>query len=125
MTIHQLSVFVENKSGTLLQVLNLLKEANIQLIASTISDTVEYGIYRIICSEPQRALDTLKEAGISASPVCLTYSPLPWTTHRDVLPMQSSSSVPLESVFLTCIHSCWEEKESWYSGQTTPIKPAR
>lgn len=67
MTIHQLSVFVENKSGTLLQVLNLLKEANIQLIASTISDTVEYGIYRIICSEPQRALDTLKEAGISAS----------------------------------------------------------
>lgn len=36
MTIHQLSVFVENKSGTLLQVLELLKEAHIQLIASTI-----------------------------------------------------------------------------------------
>ena len=67
MTIHHLSVCVENKSGTLLQVLNLLKEANIQLIASTISDTVEYGIYRIICSEPQRALETLKNAGISAS----------------------------------------------------------
>ena len=45
MTIHQLSVFVENKSGTLLQVLELLKDAGIQLIASTISDTVEYGIY--------------------------------------------------------------------------------
>ena len=30
MTIHQLSVFVENKSGTLLQVLELLKEAHIQ-----------------------------------------------------------------------------------------------
>ncbi len=67
MTIHQLSVFVENKSGTLLRVLELLKEANIQLIASTISDTVEYGIYRIICSEPMRAYETLKEAGISAN----------------------------------------------------------
>ena len=67
MTIHQLSVFVENKSGTLLQVLELFKEAGIQLIASTISDTVEYGIYRIICSEPQRAYDTLKQAGISVS----------------------------------------------------------
>ncbi len=67
MTIHQLSVFIENKSGTLLQVLELLKEANIQLIASTISDTVEYGIYRIICSEPLRAYETLKQAGISAS----------------------------------------------------------
>ena len=67
MTIHQLSVFVENKSGTLLQVLELLKEANIQLIASTISDPVEYGIYRLICSEPMRAYDTLKQAGISAN----------------------------------------------------------
>lgn len=66
MTIHQLSVFVENKSGTLLQVLELFKEAGIQLIASTISDTVEYGIYRIICSEPERAFETLKNAGISA-----------------------------------------------------------
>ena len=67
MTIHQLSVFVENKSGTLLQVLELLKEAHIQLIASTISDTVEYGIYRIICSEPLRAYEVLKDAGISAN----------------------------------------------------------
>lgn len=66
MTIHQLSVFVENKSGTLLQVLELFKEAGIQLIASTISDTVEYGIYRIICSEPERAYETLQKAGISA-----------------------------------------------------------
>ena len=60
MTIHQLSVFVENKSGTLLQVLELLKEAHIQLIASTISDTIEYGIYRIICSEPLRAYEVLR-----------------------------------------------------------------
>ncbi len=67
MTVHQLSVFVENKSGTLLKILELLKEAGIQLIASTISDTVEYGIYRIICSEPQRAYDTLKRAGIAAN----------------------------------------------------------
>lgn len=67
MTVHQLSVFVENKSGTLLKILELLKEAGIQLIASTISDTVEYGIYRIICSEPQRAYETLKKAGIAAN----------------------------------------------------------
>ena len=59
MTIQQLSVFIENKSGTLQRVLNLLKEAGIQLIASTIADTVEYGIYRIICSEPKRAYETL------------------------------------------------------------------
>lgn len=67
MTVHQLSVFVENKSGTLLKVLKLLKEGGIQLIASTISDTVEYGIYRIICSEPEKAYNILKNAGITAN----------------------------------------------------------
>lgn len=67
MTVQQLSVFIENKAGTLLKVLELLKEANIQLIASTIADTVEYGIYRIICSEPMRAYETLKNAGISVA----------------------------------------------------------
>ncbi len=67
MAVHQISVFVENKSGTLLRVLDLFKEAGIQLIASMISDTVEYGIYRIICSDPMRAYDVLQNAGISAS----------------------------------------------------------
>ena len=54
MTIQQLSIFIENKAGTLLTVLQTLKSAGIQLIASTIADTVDYGIYRIICSEPMR-----------------------------------------------------------------------
>ena len=67
MAVHQISVFVENKSGTLLRVLDLFKDAGIQLIASMISDTVEYGIYRIICSDPMRAYDVLQNAGISAS----------------------------------------------------------
>lgn len=67
MTVQQISIFVENKAGTLLKVLELLKEANIQIVASTIADTVEYGIYRIICSEPERAYSTLKDAGISVA----------------------------------------------------------
>ena len=57
MTIQQLSVFIENKSGTLQKVLNLLKEAGIQLIASTIADTVAIGIYVL----KQRRLQRLKD----------------------------------------------------------------
>ena len=67
MTISQLSIFIENKSGTLLQVLELLKKAGISLIASNIADTVEYGICRIICSEPARAYAELKKAGIAVA----------------------------------------------------------
>ena len=66
MTIQQISIFIENKSGTILKVLNVLKEANIQIIASSISDTVKYGIYRIICDKPVLADKLLKENGISA-----------------------------------------------------------
>ena len=67
MTIPQLSIFIENRSGTLIKVLEVLKQANIQIIASTIADTAEYGIYRIICNEPTRACEELKKAGIAVA----------------------------------------------------------
>ena len=67
MTVHQLSVFIENKSGTLVKVLSLLKQEGIQLIASTVADTADYGIFRIICSEPTRAYAVLKDAGVAVS----------------------------------------------------------
>ena len=67
MTIHQLSIFIENRSGTLIKVLEALKQAGIQIIASTIADTAEYGIYRLICSEPMRACDELKNAGVAVA----------------------------------------------------------
>ena len=63
----QLSIFIENKRGTLLTVLNVLKGAGIQIIASTISDTQDFGIYRIICNDPERAFIVLKEQGITAT----------------------------------------------------------
>ena len=67
MTIHQLSIFMENRSGTLIKVLEALKEANIQIVASTIADTADYGIYRLICSEPLRAYEELQKKGIAVA----------------------------------------------------------
>ena len=67
MTINQLSIFIENRSGTLIKVLEVLKQSGIQIIASTIADTAEYGIYRLICSEPQRAFEELKKAGVAVA----------------------------------------------------------
>ena len=67
MTINQLSIFIENRSGTLIKVLEVLKQFGIQIIASTIADTAEYGIYRLICSEPLRAFDELKKAGVAVA----------------------------------------------------------
>ncbi len=65
--IHQLSVFIENKSGALLQILSLLKDAGIQLVATNIVDTMDYGICRIIATNPHLACTILQEAGMSAN----------------------------------------------------------
>lgn len=67
MRVHQLSVFIENQSGTLIKVLNLLKAEKIQLVAITIADTSEYGICRIICCDPLKAHKSLKDAGIAVA----------------------------------------------------------
>ena len=69
MTIKQLSIFLENKSGTLVKVLDLFKQSQIQLIAITIADTAEYGICRIICSEPTHAWEVLKKAAVALTDV--------------------------------------------------------
>lgn len=65
MNIRQLSVLIENKSGTLISVLDLLSRANIQIIASTVADTQDYGIYRILCSAPEKAYEILRAQGIN------------------------------------------------------------
>ena len=67
MNIHQLSIFIENRSGTLIKVLQILKQSGIQIVASTIADTAEYGIYRLICSEPLRAYEELKNGGVAVA----------------------------------------------------------
>lgn len=67
MTIQQLSVFLENTAGTLVQVLQQFKKAQVQLLAITIADTAEYGILRIVCTEPQRACDELRKAGVAVA----------------------------------------------------------
>ena len=70
--IQQVSVFIENRTGTLNEVLGILKEAQIQLYAISIADTADYGICRLICDRPEDALQALVIKGVAAavSPVC-------------------------------------------------------
>lgn len=67
MTVNQISIFLENKYGKLNEILALLAEENIRIIAATVADTSEYGILRIIVSDPQKAYKTLKNNNVSAN----------------------------------------------------------
>ena len=64
MTVNQISIFLENKYGKLSEILALLAE---ERIAATVADTSEYGILRIIVSDPQKAYKILKENNVSAN----------------------------------------------------------
>ena len=66
MFIKQLSVFIENREGRLGEVLTALKESNINIISLSLADTSDYGMLRMITSDPEEAKKVLKERGFSA-----------------------------------------------------------
>ena len=66
MFVNQLSVFIENREGRLEQVLETLKDNNINIISLSLADTSDYGLLRMIVSNPQLGKQALKEAGFSA-----------------------------------------------------------
>ena len=67
MFIHQISVFVENKSGALSGITGALAEAGIDIRALSIADTTDFGILRLIAGDPDRAFAVLREAGFTVS----------------------------------------------------------
>lgn len=58
----QLSIFLENKSGRLTEVTEVLGKAGINLSAMSIADNSDFGILRCIVSDPELGYKVLKEA---------------------------------------------------------------
>lgn len=67
MQIQQLSIFVENKSGRLAEITEILGRANVDIRAISVADTSDFGILRLIVDKPQDAVKALKEAGLTVS----------------------------------------------------------
>lgn len=67
MIMNQLSVFVENKRGRLAEITKVLMDNQIDIRALSIADTKEFGILRLIVSEPTKAALVLKEEGFTVS----------------------------------------------------------
>ena len=66
MFIKQLSVFIENREGRLEEVLEALKEKQVNIISLSLADTSDYGMLRMIVSNPEVGKAALKENGFSA-----------------------------------------------------------
>lgn len=101
MIIKQLSVFLENKTGRLNEVTQLLGNAGINMSAFSVADTSEFGILRVIVSDPEKALSILKEAEFSVrltDVVCLNSPNEPLALAR-ALDILSSENVFIEYLY--------------------------
>lgn len=65
MTIKQISVFLENKSGRINDVTKALAKAGINMHAFSMAETTDFGILRLIVSDVERAIVVLREANFS------------------------------------------------------------
>ena len=63
MTVNQISVFLENKPGTLTTMTGLLAENGIDMRALSLAETKDFGIVRIIVDDVYKATTVLKDGG--------------------------------------------------------------
>ena len=59
----QISIFAENKKGMLQSITSILARENINIMGSVTNDSAEYGIIRMVVSDPERALEALSKEG--------------------------------------------------------------
>ena len=64
MIVEQISVFIENKEGRLSAIADILAQNGIDISALSLADTDEYGVLRMIVSDPHKAKMVLSENGI-------------------------------------------------------------
>jgi hypothetical protein len=60
----QLSVFLENKPGTLSDVCEALAVDGVNILALSVSDTVDHAVVRLVVDQPEKAAHILGEAGL-------------------------------------------------------------
>ena len=66
MFIKQLSVFIENREGRLEEVLDILKQNDINIISLSLADSSDFGLLRMIVSDPVKGKSALKDADFTA-----------------------------------------------------------
>ncbi len=63
MYIDQISIFLENRAGRILDITEIFGENNINIRALSLADTSDFGILRMIVDDVNRAADVLKNRG--------------------------------------------------------------
>ena len=62
----QLTVFIENRTGRLSEVLHVLRANDVNILSMSLADTTEYGLLRLIVSDPAKGKEMLTAGGFSS-----------------------------------------------------------
>ena len=62
----QLTVFIENRTGRLSEVLGVLKDADVNILSLSLADTTEFGLLRLIVDNAAKGKEKLTESGFSS-----------------------------------------------------------
>ncbi len=101
MIIKQLSIFLENRQGRLTEVAEILGDAGINMTAFSVADNSDFGILRLIVSDPEKAHQLLKDKLFAVSltdVICLQLPNSPGSLAR-VLKILSSEGVFIEYMY--------------------------
>ena len=101
MTAKQLSVFIENRQGRLVEVLNVLKDSDINIFSISLADTTEYGLLRLIVNDPEMGRDVLLKAGFSSmlTDILIVRVPHVAGSLQQILSLLSDKNVNIEYMY--------------------------
>ena len=106
MSIHQISVFLENRSGQLAQITQLLAQNGVDLRAISIAETADYGLARMIVNDAHKASAILLEHGdiLSMTPVWAVEVPDRPSGLADLLAVLAQNNVDVEYMYSLFTH---------------------
>ena len=101
MIVQQLSVFLENRAGRLTDVTGALGESAINISAQCIAESSDFGVLRMIVSDPEKAHDLLRARGFSVTltdVLCVSTANAPGALHS-VLEALSNAGIGIEYMY--------------------------
>ena len=106
MNIHQISVFLENRTGQLAEITRLLADKDVDIRAVSIAETADYGLVRMIVDDCHKASGILLEHGdiLSMTPVWAVEVPDRPAGLADVLSVLAENHVDVEYMYSLFTH---------------------
>ncbi|MBQ2738113.1 MAG: amino acid-binding protein [Clostridia bacterium] len=97
----QLTIFIENRTGRLCEVLNVLKKNDVNILSLSLADTTEFGLLRLIVDKPEAGKERLAEGGFSSllSDISIIKIPHSVGSLQELLEVIDKSGVNIEYMY--------------------------